>query len=83
MARFGCPPTHGLSQKPIYTVWRYARSRKDPIYPPWKDNVVAFNSWVVDNLGVYDPNKVNLHRIDTSKGYEPGNLKYVFRNEGE
>ena len=41
----------------------------------------AFAEWVLDNLGRKPPETYSLDRIDNSRGYEPGNLRWATRTE--
>lgn len=41
----------------------------------------AFAEWVLDNLGCKPSDTHSLDRIDNSRGYEPGNLRWATRAE--
>ena len=44
-------------------------------------SVRAFAEWVLDNLGCKPSDTHSLDRIDNSRGYEPGNLRWATRVE--
>lgn len=46
------------------------------VYEPWRDDFKLFHDWVLSNLGLPAPYQT-LDRIDGTKGYEPGNLRWA------
>lgn len=44
-------------------------------------SVRAFAEWVLDNLGCKPAENYSLDRIDNSRGYEPGNLRWATHTE--
>lgn len=84
--------THGNFYKPYYRIWYTIKTRcHSPrssgyknygargifLYSLWLDNFEAFKNYILSTLGP-QPNKMyTLDRIDNSKGYEPGNLRWA------
>lgn len=81
--------THGMSSHPLYDTHKNMMSRcHDPqakdygryggagvaVTPEWRD-VGVFIRWIEANLGPR-PAGQTLDRIDGSKGYQPGNVKW-------
>lgn len=50
------------------------------VYEAWRKNRRAFLSYVV-TLDGWDTPALELDRIDVNKGYEPGNLRFISRQE--
>ena len=88
-----CRITHGDSDHPLYKVWRYMKARcYNPhgkaiktyqekgieVCKEWKDSFPNFKNWILENLGP-QPKKKTLDRIDGTKGYFPGNLRWATR----
>lgn len=92
----GVPPVHGHTagrkQSATYRAWSDMKTRcsnrkwKDyknyggrgiQVCPLWKDSFEAFLSEVGERPG----KKYSLERIDNSKGYEPGNVRWATRVE--
>ena len=46
------------------------------VYEPWRDDFKLFHDWVLENLGLPAPYQT-LDRIDGTKDYEPGNLRWA------
>jgi hypothetical protein len=46
------------------------------VYEPWRDDFKLFHDWVLCNLGLPAPYQT-LDRIDGTKNYEPGNLRWA------
>lgn len=82
--------THGLSGNPVYHACHNAISRcHNPnnrgyrnygaqgiqVAPQWRD-VVEFTLGVLTEIGER-PNGMTLDRIDNSRGYEPGNIRWL------
>lgn len=44
-------------------------------------SIRAFAEWVLDNIGCRPSETHSLDRIDNSRGYEPGNLRWATRTE--
>lgn len=84
--------THGRTASPIYQVWSNMRRRcNDPNNPAYANyggrGITVCERWnsSFENF-LYDvgepPNpKDTIDRIDNSKGYEPGNVKWSTRQE--
>ncbi len=82
--------THGLRHHPHYSRWwamidrcenpasqRYSDygGRGVTVYGPWHAPA-AYIAWLDENLGPC-PDGHTLDRIDNSRGYEPGNLRWA------
>lgn len=87
----GSPPTQ-VKKHPLYATWRGMRQRcisptcKD--YPHYGGRGIrvcerwlnSFNNFVAD-MGPRPSNKHTIDRIDNSKDYEPGNVRWATRAE--
>ena len=84
---------HGLSGSEHYKAWKSIKDRcynpnsksyKDygargiTMAKEWLTNYKCFYNYIVKNLGA-KPKSFSLDRIDNSKGYEPGNLRWASR----
>lgn len=84
--------SHGMSSTPEYNTWVHMNQRcnnpknKDyaiyggrgiKVYPPWKDSFEAFYMMIGPRPNIDD----TIERIDYNKGYFPGNVKWVSRQE--
>jgi hypothetical protein len=58
--------------------FKYYGGKGIDILPEWKDNFSVFREWIQTNLGSR-PQGYTLDRIDGSKGYYPGNLRWADR----
>lgn len=73
------PTWHGIRDRclnPNRRSYKRYGGRGVTIHPDWKDNFSAFSTWIDSNLGPR-PDGHSLDRIDNSKGYEPGNLRWA------
>ena len=77
------PPTHGLSQTHLYSIWQSIRQRcrSDPNYAgrisvcdEWKSDVRAFVAWAEANGYSRD---LSIDRIDPDRGYSPDNCRWI------
>jgi hypothetical protein len=79
---------HGLRQAPEYMIWALAKGRctnpKNPRFPQYGGRGITMApEWINDFAAFYEhlgPRPSALHsieRIDTDKGYEPGNCKWA------
>ena len=51
------------------------------IYSDWKNDFDKFHKWIIDNLGDRPSKTHSLDRINNSKDYEPGNLRWATSDE--
>lgn len=80
----------------LYWVWKQLRQRcKNPhnkdwrnygalgvdVYPPWDASFVEFRRYVHTTLGPKPTSAHSLDRIDPTRGYAPGNLRWASRAE--
>ena len=80
--------THGLSRTPEHMIWLQIKQRclnpknkRFPMYggrgititPEWKDDFQTF----LRDVGHRPRKGLTLDRIDNSKGYEPGNVRWT------
>lgn len=56
--------------------YQWYGARGITMYEPWIDDVEAFKTWIIANIGER-PENHTLDRIDNDKGYEPGNLRWA------
>lgn len=81
---------HGLRKSPEYRIWAMMKTRcynKNfarhkwyagvEVCPEWRKSFKAFYDYIGPRLD----SKLTLERIDGSKGYEPGNVKWATREE--
>lgn len=84
--------THGKTRTPIYHVWSNMKRRcTDPNMIQYKDyggrGVTVCDRWLnsfedfLTDVGEPPTPKHTIDRIDNSKGYEPGNVKWSTREE--
>lgn len=78
---------HGETRTALYRAWQgmWNRIRRTELYPSYKRNNIhiasewrdytAFRAYILEYLGECPP-KHTLDRIDNTKGYEPGNVKW-------
>lgn len=83
---------HGMSKSPEYFAWVSAKNRchnkNHPRYKDWGERgIEVCEEWRHDFLAFYDyvgdrpsPNH-SLDRIDGSKGYQPGNVRWATSKE--
>lgn len=84
--------THGLSRTEEYKIWKgivkrccnpncsgyeYYGGRGITIHPQWKNDFISF----LDHIGKRPSKKHSVDRIDNSKGYVPGNVRWATRLE--
>ena len=62
---------------------RYAAMKANniEIHQPWLDNFWRCAAWVEKNLGAPVGDRTALDRIDNSKGFQPGNLRWNTNQE--
>ena len=87
--------THGMSETPLYNIWRGMRSRcylntsgsyQDyggrgiAVCEEWKDDFQAFYDYV-SQLPHFGEKGYSLDRINNDGNYEPGNVKWSTRKE--
>lgn len=83
--------THGMKGSPEYSSWSAMKSRcldkncKD--YPRWGGaGITIFQEWADSFEAFYAhigprPSGTSIDRIDTTKGYEPGNVRWATQRE--
>ena len=86
---------HGLRFHPLYHTWASIKDRTTnpnhssfknyggrgiKIHPTWENDLKAFITWILDNLGDR-PQGMTLDRINNDVGYEPGNLRWATWSE--
>jgi hypothetical protein len=84
--------THGMRESKEYSTWVSLKNRclrkssKDyerygkkgiTVYLPWINNFQMF----FDHIGLSPSNNHSIDRIDNTKGYEPGNVRWATRSE--
>jgi hypothetical protein len=82
---------HGMSRTRTYRIWQRMKQRcldvnyvdypdygakGVTIFEPWIDSFVAFYADVGDI-----PDGMEIDRIDTTKGYAPGNIRFATRRQ--
>lgn len=82
---------HGYDGTPLYRLWirlkerclnprwhafHYYGGRGVTLFEPWVTDFPAFRNYIVSALGEA-PRRTTLDRIDNSRGYEPGNLRWA------
>ena len=67
-------------ENPSNSSWHHYGKRGIRVYPDWVADRRAFLAYVVSLEG-WDVPHLELDRIDNSRGYEPGNLRFVSRGE--
>jgi hypothetical protein len=83
-------PIHGYAangRTPEYCTWQRIKRRckRHPHYVKnnitvwhgWHDDPVAFIEYVLANLGRYPGKGWSIDRIDGTRGYEPGNIRWA------
>jgi len=81
---------HGLSSNPLYTLWGQINKRcyntnmcgyenygGRGITNYWKDDVVGFVKYILQELGPKPSKKLTLDRTNNDGNYEPGNLRWA------
>ena len=83
---------HGKHGTYIYNLWKrikrrcFSKSCKDypdyggrgiSVYAGWVDNFSEFESFVLSTIGNHPGKGYSLDRVDTNKGYEPGNIRWA------
>lgn len=82
--------THGMTKSPEYAAWRNLVARcTNPSNPGWLRyggrGITVCDAWKGDFNAFFDhvgrrPSRLHsLDRIDNSRGYEPGNVRWVTR----
>lgn len=84
--------THGLTQDPLFTVWKLIKERcSNPkhksykyyggkgivLYGEWVKDFKKFYSYITEELGQKPSKRHTLDRKDSTKNYEPGNLRWA------
>lgn len=76
---------HGMWRSPVYTAWHSMKERCKPSHPAgyaargitvckeWLESFEAFYAYVGDRPGP----GYSIDRIDNSRGYEPGNVRWA------
>ena len=91
----GCArSSHGMTKSTEYAVWANITGRcLRPQHPGWKDyggrGITLYWSWqgrggfakFFAYVGPRPSPKHSIERIDNSRGYEPGNVKWATRNQ--
>lgn len=85
---------HGLSDNPIYGVWKHMRQRTScknhvqynnyggrriRVFPPWQVDFQLFYDYV-SALPHFGEKGYSIDRIDNDGNYEPGNLRWTTRH---
>lgn len=85
--------THGMSDHPLYETWcgmikrctnpndrkySYYGGRGVTVYDEWRNSFESFHTYV-SQLPYYGIAGYTLDRIDTNRGYEPGNIQWSSR----
>jgi hypothetical protein len=85
--------SHGLSNHPIFTLWKNIKSRCEnknspdflryggrgiSVCPEWGNDFIAFYDWAIEN-GWWTG--LQIDRIDNNGNYEPGNCRFVTQTE--
>lgn len=85
---------HGLSEHPIYWVWKHIRERTANkthrqykhyggrgilMFPPWREDFQLFYDYV-SALPHFKEKGYSIDRIDNDGSYEPGNLRWTVRH---
>jgi hypothetical protein len=83
--------THGMSKTPLYFVWNTMIQRcHRPSSPSWADyggrGIKVAKRWrtfqnFYEDMGDRPSPQHTLERINNSKGYEPGNVKWATRRK--
>jgi hypothetical protein len=80
---------------PLYATWKNIRQRcTNPARPDFKhyggrgiafhagwDDFLVFERYVADELGEKPSRRHSIDRIETNKGYEPGNIRWATQQE--
>ena len=80
---------HGQSRTPLYRLWAAIKHRltHDRHYegvmmdPAWTADFVAFHAFITQELGPKPTPEHSLDRVDGSRGYEPGNVRWATPTE--
>ena len=87
--------THNDSGSELHQLWKSIRSRcRNPKSPSYKnyggrgialsevfDSYIGFRAYVLESLGPRPTPQHSIDRVDNSKGYEPGNLRWATAKE--
>lgn len=79
---------HGMTKSPEYQAWSSMKKRcLDPGHPAYRNyggrGVTVWEGWIDDfaaflgEIGMRPPGRYSLDRIDNTKGYEPGNVRWA------
>lgn len=88
----GARTTHGLSRHPDYVAWQsMVRRCTDPRAKDWSrygaKGITVCDRWQEsfaffhEDMGARPERGWHLHRIDSARGYEPGNCKWLSPSE--
>lgn len=71
---------------PSHKKYKYYGGKGVRVYPEWAESFDAFRQWALPYLRAYAEQhgshaKMSIDRIDSAKGYEPGNVQFITRSE--